>query len=143
MRQCLTRQNGVSLLEVLIAAVVVVVLVLAFLGSVVASFMADASSHNSNASVNVARQTMEEILELSFQDVLALEGDTVLTAEGLALRISVVQSTVDLALVEVCVARPVPTMTAAQLQGLSLDDFRRMGAAKGSVFSLVTMKHKE
>ena len=139
----LNRQNGFSLLEVLIAAVVVVVLVLAFLGSVVASFMVDSSSHNSNASVNVARQTMEEVLELSFQDVLALDGDTVLTAEGLAVRISVVQSTVSLALVEVCVARPVPAMTVDQLQGLTLDDFRRMGAAKGSVFSLVTMKHKE
>lgn len=135
-------QRGFSLLEVLIAAVVVVVLVLSFLGSVVASFMADAASHNVNSSVNVARQTVEEVLELSFTDVLALDGDTILTADGLAIRISVLQSAVDLAIVEVCVCRPVPMLTAVELQGLSLDDFKRLGAAKGSVFSLVTMKHK-
>ena len=135
-------QRGFSILEVLIAAVVVVLLVLAFLGSVVASFMADISSHNTNGSVNVARQTVEELFELSFSDVLALEGDTILTADGLAIRISVLQSAVDLAIIEVCVCRPAPMLTVVELQGLSLDDFKRLGAAKGSVFSLVTMKHK-
>lgn len=63
-------QGGFMLLEVLIAAVVIVVLVLAFIGGIVASFMADASSHNTNTSVNVARQTIEEVLELSFGDIL-------------------------------------------------------------------------
>ncbi len=135
-------QGGFTLLEVLIAAVVIVVLVLAFIGGIVASFMADASSHNTNASVNVARRTTEEVLELSFGDILALDGDTILTVEGLAVRISVVHSAVNLALIEVCVCRPVPMLTVGEFQALSLDDFKRLTSAPGSVFSLVTMKHR-
>jgi len=135
-------EAGFTLLEVLIAAVVVVVLALAFLGSVVASFMADTGSHNSNAAVNAARQTMEEVMELAFGDVLALDGDTAVTSDGLAVRISVVQSTVSLALVEGAVCRPVSMVSVCELQAMSLEEFKRLGAAQGSKFSLVTMKHK-
>ena len=73
-------EGGFTLLEVMIAAVVVVILVPAFLGSIVASFLADAGGRSTDGAVNTARQTMEEVLGLSFQDVLALDGDTALTA---------------------------------------------------------------
>jgi Tfp pilus assembly protein PilV len=135
-------EAGFALLEVMIAAVVVVVLLLGFLGSVVASFLADAGSRSTNDAVNVARQTMEEALELTFQDVLGLDGDTALTTEGIAVRTSVVQSTATLALVEVCVCRPVPPLTLMQLQALSMDGFRQLPSAPGSRLSLVTMKYR-
>lgn len=135
-------EGGFTLLEVMIAAVVVVILLLGFVGSVVASFMADTGSHNTDTAVNVARQTMEEVMEVSFEDVLALDGDTALTDEGMAVRISVVQSTLTIALVEVSVCRPVSTMTLEELQTLSTEDFKRIREAQGSQFTLVTMKHK-
>ena len=142
MRTGKCNQNGFSLLEVMIAAVVVVVLVLAFMKSMVGTFLADSSSRNSSASVNLARNAMEEIVELAFDDVLALDGDTVITSEGLALRISAVQSSLHLSLVEVLVCRPVPRLSAGELHSLDLEEFRRLPCAQGSNFSLVTMKHK-
>jgi prepilin-type N-terminal cleavage/methylation domain-containing protein len=142
MQEALKDERGFSLLEVLIAAVVVVILLMAFLGSVVASFLADAGSQNSNSAVNLARKTMEEVMGVPFQDALAMDGDTILTPEGLAVRISVVQTGVTLALVEVSVSRPVPMLTLGDLQVLGLDEFRRMPSASGSQFNLVCMKHK-
>ena len=135
------REQGFSLLEALIAAVVVVILLLGFMGSVVGSFLADAGSRNTGLAVNVARQTMEEAVELDYADALALDGDTSLTGEGMAVRISVVQSTPTLALIEVWVCRPAPALTLVQLQALSLDGIKQLRSAPGSQFSLVTMKH--
>lgn len=142
MRHLRPAQKGTSLIEVMIAAVVVVILALAFMGSVTASFMADASSHSVNGAMNVARATMEESIELSFADLLALDGDTILMSDGFAVRISVIQSSVNLALVEVTVCRPVPPLVLGQLQSLNLEEFKRLPAASGSVFSLVTMKFR-
>ena len=139
MKRHLRNESGFSLLEVMISGVVVVILALAFFGSVVGSFLADAGSQSTNAAVNLARQTMEEAVELSFLDAMALDGDSVLQANGFVVRTSVVQSTVSLELIEVYVCRPVPPLTLAQLQVLSLDALKQLHSAPGSQYSLVTM----
>lgn len=135
-------ESGLSLLEVLIAAAVLVILALAFLGNIVAAALGGAGNLNTNQAVNVARQTMEEVLETPFLDTLGLDGDTLLTTDGMAVRISVVQASVGLDLIEVTTCRPVPAQTLAQLQALSLQNFKTLKAAPGSLYSLVTMKHQ-
>ena len=84
-------QRGFTLLELMIAAVILVILFMGFMSSLTSSFLADVSSNIANSSRANAERLMEESLDLSYSDCLLLDENAVLTSDGLACKIGVSQ----------------------------------------------------
>jgi len=129
-----------TLLEVMVAAVIVVILALGLAGSMGAAFMADASARNTAASVHAAQQTLEELQQLDYGDVLACDADAILTPEGVAVKIAASEVMVGMLLVEVFACRPVEERTLAELSGLTMEQFKNIEAAMGSRVRVVTYR---
>ncbi len=100
-----SNRSGFSLVEVIVAAGILSLVVLGVLAATNGSFMADRAAANTTRSQAIARHAMEECLNTLFDDLLNLDGDTT-TVDGFTVDISVVQSSVDLRIIEVTVDKP-------------------------------------
>ena len=138
-----TKNAGFTLLEVMIATVILVTLALGLATSMGAAFMADAAARNAAASTHAAQQVMEELQHLDYGDVLACDGDAMLTSEGIALKLSVSEVMVGMLLVEVQTCRPTPDRTLAELADMSMTQVKALPAAAGSEVRLVTYRFGE
>ena len=133
-------EPGFTLLEVMIAAVIVVILAMGLAASMGVAFMADSSARNTAASTHACQQVMEEMQQLDYSDVLACDGDAILTAEGIAVKIGVSEAMVGMLLIDVAACRPTPQRNLLELSGLTMDQFRNIPSATGSVVHLVTYR---
>jgi len=133
-------QSGFTLIEVMIAAVVVVILALGLASSMGAAFMADAAARNAAVSTQAAQQVMEELQGLAWADVLACDGDAVVTGEGCAVKVAVNEAMVGMLLVEVYACHPVETRAAAELAGMGMTQVKSLGALDGSQVRLLTYR---
>jgi prepilin-type N-terminal cleavage/methylation domain-containing protein len=93
------RDAGFSLLEVMIAAVVVVILAMGLASSMGSAFMADNAARGAAASTNACQQTLEELQQLAYGDVLACDGDAMFASENVAVKISAFESTAGMILI--------------------------------------------
>ena len=134
------RPRGFTLLEVMIGAVIVVILAMGLAGSMGSAFMADSAAKDRAASLNAGRQVMEELEQLDYGDVLACDGDTILTDRSIAIRISAAESMLDMMLVEVYACRPTGGPALAELAALSVTQLKQLPSAMGSRVRLVTYK---
>ena len=100
------RDAGQTLLEVMIGTVIIVILAMGLASSMGAAFMADAAARSTAASTHACQRVMEEIWQLDYSDVLACDGDAILTPQGVALKISAAEAMVGMILLEACACRP-------------------------------------
>ena len=100
----LTLESGLTLFEVLIAAAVLGMVFLGLLAAMGDSFLANRAAYASTRSQNLAKCVMEETLQTTFDNLLSLDGDTV-TQDGFTATVHVLESTADLRLIEVTVAK--------------------------------------
>ena len=133
-------QRGFTLLELMIAAVILVILFMGFMSSLTSSFLADVSSNIANSSRANAERLMEESLDLSYEDCLLLDENAVLTSDGLACKIGVSQVGAGLLMIEVNVLKPKQPQTLAELAAMSLVNFRNLPATPGSSVRLLSLK---
>ena len=131
---------GFSLIEVMIAAVILVILALGLAGSLGAAFMADASARNTATSTNAAQQLMEELQGLDYADVLGCDGDSVVTAGGVALKVSVAETMVGMLVIEVYACHPVQPISVGVLSGMTMSQLKNVPAILGSQVRLVTYR---
>jgi len=129
-----------TLLEVTIAAVMLVIVALGLAMSMGAAFMADAAARDAAAAVHTGQQVMEELGQLDYGDVLACDGDAILTDNGAAVKIAVTEVAVGMLMVEVHVGRPTPARDLAELAEMSMMQFRSLSAARGSSVRLLTYR---
>jgi len=124
----------------MIATAVVVILVMGLASSMGSAFMADAVAHSSAASANACQQVLEELQELDYDDVLACDGDAMLTSQSVAVKVSVSEAMVGMILIEVYACRPAENVTLLELGGLTMTQFKNLRAAPGSQVRLLTYR---
>lgn len=129
-----------TLLEVMIAAVLVMILTMGLAATMGAAFMAAASARNTAASSHACQQVMEELEQLDYGDILACDSDAILTAEGIAVKIAASEAMVGMLLIEVAGCRPSPERTLLELAPLTMEQFRNLPSALGSKMRLVTYR---
>ena len=136
-------ERAFTLLEVMISVVILVILSLGLATSMGAAFMADAAARDAAISVHAAQQVMEELGQLDYGDVLACDGDAVLTDDGLAVKIAATEVTVGMMMIEVYTCRPRPASSLADLADMTMDQVKSLSAAKGSAVRLLTYRSGE
>gem|GEM_PF-3661902 len=134
------RDAGFSLLEVMIAAVVVVILAMGLASSMGSAFMADNAARGAAASTNACQQTLEELQQLAYGDVLACDGDAMFASENVAVKISAFESTAGMILIEVYACRPAQTQTLIGLGGMTMAQVKALPAVAGSQVRLLTYR---
>ena len=134
------RQKGFTLLELMIAAVILVVLFMAFLSTLTGSFLADTTATTANTARATAERLMEEILDLAYDDTLMVDQNAVLTNQGLACKLGVVEVASGLLMIEVYICKPTQPVTLAGLAALSLADVRDMESVSGGQVRLLCLK---
>lgn len=134
------RQKGFTLLELMIAAVILVLLFMAFLSTLTGSFLADTTATTANNARATAERLMEETLDLSYGDCLMVDQNAALTAQGLACKLGVAEITSGLLSIEVYVCKPTQPVTLAELAAMSLADVRDMESVPGGQVRLLCLK---
>jgi prepilin-type N-terminal cleavage/methylation domain-containing protein len=134
------RDAGFSLLELMIAAVVVVILAMGLASSMGSAFMADNAARGAAASTNACQQTLEELQQMAYGDVLACDGDAMIGTENVAVKISAFESTTGLILIEVYACRPAPAQTLLALGGMTMAQVKALPAVEGSQVRLLTYR---
>ncbi len=133
-------RRGFTLIELMVAALILAVLFMAFLSTLSGSFLADASATTANSARVTAERLMEESLDLTYNDCLMLDQNALVTDQGLAAKMAVVEMDDGLALIEVNVLKPEHPITLAQAAAMNLVDFRRLDATPGSRVRLLCLK---
>ena len=136
-------ERAYTLIEVMIAAVIVVVLALGLSASMGAAFMADAAATHAAASSHAAQQVMEELQDLDYGDVLACDGDAILTDGGVAIKIASSEAMVGMLLVEIYACRPTDARSAGELASMTMSQVQALPAASGSEVRLLTYRSGE
>jgi len=133
-------QSGFTLLELMIAAAVLSILFMAFISTLTGSFLASNTSITANSARACAQRLMEETMDIDYADCHLLHQNAVLTPEGLACKMGVVQVSTDLVIIEVNVCKPIQSKTLAQLAAMSLPAFRNLQCTSGSSVRLLSLR---
>ncbi|HUW58113.1 MAG TPA: type II secretion system protein [Planctomycetota bacterium] len=134
------RDLGYTLLEVMIGTVILVILAMGLASSMGAAFMADAAARHTALSTHACQQVLEELEHLDYGDVLACDGDAMLTPGSVAVKISATEAMVGLILIEVRAARPKEQRTLLELAGMTMQQFRDLQTVIGSEVRVVTYR---
>ena len=132
--------SGFSLLEVMIGAVIMVILAMGLANSMGAAFLADASARDTAAAVHACQQVLEEMQTLDYADVLACDGNAIVTDEDVAIKISATETMVNMILIEVGGGRLEEQRTAGELAAMSMTQFKSLRPATGAQVRLVTYR---
>lgn len=125
-------QGGFTLLELMVAAVVMSIVFMGFLSAITASFMATNMANTASKSQATARRLMEEALELQYGDILLLNGSATLTTDGYAAKYQAYETKLGLLTIEVEVCKPTVKVNATQLALMTMSQFHGLSAADGS-----------
>jgi prepilin-type N-terminal cleavage/methylation domain-containing protein len=130
---------GFTLLELLIAAVVMAIIFMGLISSITGAFLATGMANKASQAQAMARQMLEEATELSYSYMLLLDGNSVITTEGLAAKYEVFEVTPGLLMLQVEVCRLYPAVSLDTLSEMSMSDFHARNAVDGSRVSFVTL----
>ena len=133
-------QKGFTLLELMIAAVILTILFMAFLSTLTGSFLADNTATTANAARASAERLMEETLDLDYLDCLMVDQNAAVTEQGLACKLGVVEVSPGLCLIEVHICKPTQEVTVGELAVMSLSDVRDLECMSGSRVRLLCLK---
>ena len=132
--------SGFSLIEVMVAMVIVIILALGLASSMGAAFLADSSAKNKTAAINTAQRLIEEIEQVDYGDLLSLHEDAVINDDGMALKISVTEVMVGMVMIEVSACRPIVPRTMPELSMLTMSQFKQIASREGSQINLITYR---
>jgi hypothetical protein len=86
-----------------------------------------------------ARRLLEEACELSYSDMLLLDGNSMIAADGIAAKYQVYETATGLLMVEVEVCRPSVEISLSDLSGMTMAEFRQLDALDGSRVRFATL----
>jgi prepilin-type N-terminal cleavage/methylation domain-containing protein len=133
-------ESGFTLLELMVAGVILAVLFMGFMSAMTGTFLADQMATSSNSSRAVATQLMEETVGLSYSDSILVDQNAVVLADGTAGKLAVLQVATNLVVVEVYVFRPKTATTAVNLAAMSMAAVKNLAAIHGSRVRLLCLK---
>jgi prepilin-type N-terminal cleavage/methylation domain-containing protein len=135
----LEQDRGFTLLEVLIAAVVMAIILMGLISSITGSFLATDMANKASEAQATARRLLEEASELSYSAILLLNGNSLITTDGVAAKFQVYETTPGLLTLEVEVCRPTGALTLSQLSTMTMAQFHALSAQDGSRVRFTTL----
>ena len=129
--------GGFTLLEIMIACVVMAIVFMGLISSMSGAFLATGMANKASESQATARQMLEEAMELSYDDMLLLDGDSIITTDGLAAKYQAFEVTPGLLMLQVEVCRPYPAISLVTLSKMSMSNFHALDVVDGSRVSFV------
>jgi len=123
----------------MIASVVMAVIFMGLISSITAAFLSTNMANRASEAQATARRMMEEAMELSRGDMLLLDGNSVITADGLAAKYQVFEISPGLLILEVEVCRPATSISLAQLAAMTMDAFHDLRVADGCRVRFTTL----
>jgi len=131
--------GGFTLLEVMIAGVVMAIIFMGLVSSISGSFLATDMANKASESQATARRVLEEAVELDYGDALLLDGNALVTESGIAAKYQVFETTPGLLTVEVEVCRPMTAISSAELSAMTMEEFGEVPAIEGSRMRFTTL----
>ena len=133
-----TGDRGFTLLEVMIATVMLVILAMTLAACLGAAVTADSVSRDTERSTLAVQQVIEGMMELDYGDALAQDGTAILTTQSISLKISATETIHGLMLVEVYACRPSTPQTLSTLASMTMAQVKALPAAAGSQVRVLT-----
>ena len=133
------RDSGFTLLEVMVAAVVMAIIFMGLVSSITGSFLATDMANKATEAQATARTILEEALDLAYGDALLLDGNALVTEGGLAGKYSVYETAPGLLTSEVQVCRPMEAISSAELSAMTMEEFEELRSIEGSRISFTTL----
>ena len=124
--------SAFTLLELMIAAVVTAIVFMGLISSITGAFLSTSMANKASEAQATARQMLEEAMELSYGDMLLLDGNSVITTDGLAAKYEVFEVTPGLLMLEVEICRPATPISLAELSDKSkrIQDLEAVGGSR-------------
>jgi len=129
-----------SLIEVIISVAILAVLMIAFLQVQASSYATSRRAERRTSALEVARQLMEETMDLQYADAIAVDQDGGISTTGYAFKISVTEIALDMLQIEINVARLKQSMSPVAIGAMSMNMFRGLDVHDGCRLRLVCMK---
>ena len=131
--------GGFTLVELMIASLVMAIIFMGLISSITGSIMATNMAKKAAEGQATARRLLEEATELDYGDMLLLDGSSLITADGVAAKYQVYETSSGLLTLEVEVCRPETQISLAQLSAMTMDDFSELKEVAGSRLRFTTM----
>ena len=132
-------EGGFTLLELMIASVVMAIIFMGLISSITGSFLATDMANRASEAQATARTLLEEATELSYGDALMLDGSSLVTDSGVAGKYQVFETAPGLLTIEVEVCRPIDALTVVQLAAMTMQEFRQVPSVQGSRITFTTL----
>jgi len=132
-------ERGFTLLELMIASVVMAIIFMGLISSITGAFLATDMANRACEAQATTRRLLEEATELAYGDMLLLDGNSLITADGLAAKFQVFETSPGLLSVEVEVCRPAMQLTLAELAAMTMEQFSGIEAVQGSRVRFTTL----
>ena len=132
-------EKGFTLLELMIASVVMAIIFMGLISSLTGSFLATDMANKSTEAQALGRRMLEEAMQLEYGDELLLNGNALITDEGIAAKYEVFETSPGLLTVEVEVCRPLQAVTTAELSAMTMGEFQQLACLEGSRVHFTTM----
>ena len=133
------RDGGFTLLEVLIATVIMAIIFMGLISAISGTFLSATMANRATEAQDTARQLLEEASELSYADMLLLHGNALIGTGGLAAKIQVYEVSTGLLLLEVEVCRPTTMPTLSALSAMTMAQFHALPSQAGSRVRFTTL----
>ena len=131
--------GGFTLLEVMIASVVMAIIFMGLLSSITGAFLATDMAKQASESQAMARRLIEEAREFAYGDMLLLDGNSLITPHGLAAKYRVFETSPGLLTLEVEVCRPDMNLSLPELAAMTMEQFGQIRAVLGSRLRFTTL----
>lgn len=134
-----TTNGGFTLLEVMIASVVMAIIFMGLISSITGAFLTTEMANKASMAQATARRVLEEATQLDYGDMLLLDGNSLITPEGITAKYQVFETSPGLLTLEVEVCRPAIELTVAELAAMDMDQFRGLDVIEGSRIRFTTL----
>jgi prepilin-type N-terminal cleavage/methylation domain-containing protein len=131
--------SGFTLLEVMFASIIMAIVFMGLLASLSGSFLTTGMAERTSESQATAKRLLEEACELAYADMLLLDGNAIVTPQGLAAKYQVFETSSGLLTLEVEVLRPRNAVSVAALSAMSMSDFCKLQTIDGSHVGFTTL----
>jgi len=134
------KRKGMTLVEVMVALMVLSIVFLGMMASYTSSATINSGANARNRVLARTQQLMEEVMELSYEDALLVNGDAMVAEDGCVLKVSVTEVELGLERIEVYGCRLERNETAATLAGMTMEQVKDLRTEKISPVTLMTLK---
>lgn len=132
-------ESGFTLLELMMAAAVMAILFMGLISSITGAFLATDMANRASEAQATTRRLLEEAMELAYEDMLLLDGNTLVTPEGIAAKYQVYETTPGLLTLEAEVCCPEVAISLSELAAMGMQEFRELKVVSGSRVRFTTL----